>query len=150
MKWRIFASLCLATTIVTSQVAFGQSHGQLLGHVSISGGSTDLSPGTGINANRLGGFGSSLHYDRTNDVYYGLVDRGAGGGAYSFETRIQQFHIDVDRSTGAIGNFVLQQTIPLRNADGSAAFNGVTPGRLNGRRSHFLMMPSLANRRWGW
>ena len=124
--------LALVLALALLKPTHAQTHGDLVGSLAIPGNATDFSPGAGVNANRLGGFISSLHYDRVNDTYYGLADRGAGGGAYSFETRIQQFHIDVDLNTGAISNFTLQKTIPLRTADGSAAFNGISPGRLNG------------------
>lgn len=131
----IRCSLALLAVLAAVTPMFAQSHGELLGHLTVPGSATDFFPGTGVNTNRLGGFNSSLHYDRAHDVYYGLADRGAGGGAYSYETRVQQFHIDTDLNTGAIGNFVLRKTIPFKTADGSAAFNGVSPSRLNGSPS---------------
>ena len=36
------------------------------------------------NVNRLGGFGSDLFYDRPAGVFYGLTDRGPGGGGISY------------------------------------------------------------------
>lgn len=127
-----FRAVTLSALLTCSADCHAQSHGQLLGHVVVPGEATDLFPGTGVNTNRLGGFSSGLHYDRVNNLYYGVADRGAGGGAYSYETRIQQFTMDTDLTSGAISNFTLQKTIPLRTADGSAAFNGLNPTRLNG------------------
>ena len=43
----------------------------------------------------------------------GLVDRGPGGGVIPYQTRVQQFSLNVNQSTGAISNFVLQNTILL-------------------------------------
>jgi hypothetical protein len=57
-------------------------------------------PGTGANQNRLGGFFSDLFYDRNANVYYGLPDRGPGGGVISYETRVQKFSLDVDPVSG--------------------------------------------------
>jgi len=40
----------------------------------------------GANVNRLGGFGSDLFFDRSSGVFYGLTDRGPGGGVIDYET----------------------------------------------------------------
>ncbi len=105
----------------------------LVNTLTISGDSTDLNPGTGANANRLGGFFSDLFYDRFNNVYYGLVDRGPGGGTISYDTRVQKFTLDVDPATGTISNLALLDTILF--TDGTTAFNGLNPGLLNGNKS---------------
>lgn len=100
--------------------------------ITISGESTDLYPNTGnsANVNRLGGFFSDLYYDRYNNVYYGLADRGPGGGVISYDTRVQKFSLDVDPNTGAISNFNLLDTIVFTN--GANKYNGLNPRRLNG------------------
>lgn len=98
--------------------------------LTISADSTDLTPvnggGGGVNVNRLGGFGSDLYYDRYHDVYYGLVDRGPGGGTIGYDTRVQQFKLNVDATTGAISGFALQSTINFKQADGTP-FTGFLP-----------------------
>jgi hypothetical protein len=63
-------------------------------------------------------------------LYYGLADRGPGGGVIPYQTRIQQFSLDVNEGTGAISNFVLKKTI-LLTKDGKP-FNGLNPKLLNG------------------
>ena len=101
--------------------------------LSIPGNTTDLSPlnggSGGANVNRLGFF-SDIYYDRYQNVYYGLSDRGPGGGVISYNTRVQKFSLDVDSNTGAIGNFNLLDTI-LFTKNGQN-FNGLNPGLLNG------------------
>lgn len=102
----------------------------LVNEVTIPGDSRDLAPGSGANVNRLGGFFSDLYYDRYNNVYYGLVDRGPGGGVIPYDTRVQKFSLDVDANTGAIGNFKLLDTILFTK--NKQNFNGLNPRVLNG------------------
>src|SRR4029078_11713876 len=89
----------------------------------------------GANFNRLGGFGSDLYYDRYRDEYYGLVDRGPGGGFVPYDTRVQRFKLNVDPASGSISNFQLQATIPFKTADGSANFDGANSFLLYGDMS---------------
>lgn len=102
--------------------------------LSIANG-TDLSTGlgTGVNGNRLGGFGSDLIY-RGNE-YFGLTDRGPGGGLLSYAPRIQVFGMDTSNTTGAVSNFGLKRTIVFTQADGKTPFNGLNPQLLNGNKS---------------
>ena len=106
----------------------------LVNTVTIPGNSTDLSPTNGgsggANVNRLGGFFSDLHYDRSQNVYYGLVDRGPGGGVIDYQTRVQRFSLNVNQTTGAIGGFNLLDTIRFTNNGNS--YNGLNPSLLNG------------------
>lgn len=106
----------------------------LVNNITIAGNSTDLVPlkggSGGANVNRLGGFFSDLYYDRYQNVYYGLVDRGPGGGVISYDTRVQKFSLEVDPNTGAISNFNLLDTILFTK--GGNNFNGLNPSLLNG------------------
>jgi hypothetical protein len=106
----------------------------LVNNITIAGNSTDLVPldggSGGANVNRLGGFFSDLYYDRYQSVYYGLVDRGPGGGVISYDTRVQKFSLEVDPNTGAISNFNLLDTILFTK--GGNNFNGLNPSLLNG------------------
>ena len=105
----------------------------LAGTVTIPGAATDLFAAAepGPNTNRLGGFFSDLYFDRPTGAYYGLADRGPGGGTIAYDARVQRFRLDVDPATGAIGGFALARTIALTDADGRA-LNGLDPARLNG------------------
>lgn len=93
--WLSVLSCSLVVSVLSitgnTRSAYGIS---LNNRITITGESTDLFPSTGNNANvnRLGGFFSDLYYDRSNNVYYGLVDRrGPGGGVISYNTRVQKF-----------------------------------------------------------
>jgi hypothetical protein len=103
--------------------------------ISIAGNATDLAPlpagASSVNTNRLGGFGSDLAYDRVNNVYYGLGDRGPGGGTIAYDTRVQKFSLDVNPTTGAISNFNLLSTILFTDPSGKT-FDGFDPRNLNG------------------
>ncbi|WP_216351366.1 esterase-like activity of phytase family protein [Leptolyngbya sp. 'hensonii'] len=99
--------------------------------IEIPGNATDLSgQPAGTNTNQLS-IGSDLYYDRANNVYYGLADRGPGGGVISYDTRVHKFSLDVDLNTGAISGFKLLDTILFKDANGNS-FNGLNPGLLNG------------------
>ena len=92
--------------------------------IAIPGNSLDLSGGTSANTGRFGAF-SALYYLPSVNQWFGLSDRGPGGGTLDYNTRLQRFSLDVDKATGAISNFQIQQTILFRN--GSAYLNGLAP-----------------------
>lgn len=117
---------------VAAVLAAAPARADFVNAISIPGAATDLGGGTAANDNRLGGQFSDLYYDRSNNVYYGLPDRGPGGGLVPYETRVQQFTATVNPTTGAVGNFQVTKTIKFKSADGSQAFNGLNPALLNG------------------
>lgn len=80
--------------------------------------------GTSVNNGRLGFF-SDIYYDTNRKEWWGLSDRGPGGGTISYDTRVQRFTLDVDMNTGAISNFQVAQTVVFRN--GANAYNGLSP-----------------------
>ncbi len=102
-----------------------------INQISISGSATDFGLlGSGPNLNRLGGFGSDLVYDAATNQFYGLTDRGPGGGLIDYAPRIQSFGLNFDYNTGAISNFTLNATTILRDGSG-VAFSGLNPFLLN-------------------
>ncbi|MEA5534876.1 esterase-like activity of phytase family protein [Crocosphaera sp. XPORK-15E] len=118
----------LSLSVLTTQATLANS---LVNTIVIPGDATDLSgQPNGANGNRLGGFFSDLYYDRSNNVYYGLSDRGPGGGTIAYDTRVQKFTLEVDLNTGAISNFNLLDTI-LFTQNGQN-FDGLNPRVLNG------------------
>ena len=84
--------------------------------------------GNSVNDGRLGMF-SDLYYDTNRNEWWGLSDRGPGGGTISYETRIQRFTIDVNPSTGAIANFQIRQTLKFTGPAGN--YNGLAPSPNN-------------------
>lgn len=105
-----------------------------INQITVSGSAIDLAGGNGPNANRLGGFGSDLVYDASKNLFYGLTDRGPGGGLIDYAPRIQSFGLTFDYNTGAVSNFALSGTTILRDTAGNA-FSGLNPTLLNGNGS---------------
>jgi hypothetical protein len=77
------------------------------------------------------GFFSDLYYDSNTRSWFGLSDRGPGGGTLPYDTRVQRFTVDINSSTGAISNFQIQETIKFQS-NGSLIpagnLNGIAPG----------------------
>ena len=88
--------------------------------LALNGAATDLS--TGSDAERRLGYFSDLYYDPQRKEWWGLSDRGPGGGLLTYETRVQRFTIDV-APNGAISNFQVAATIKF--TDGGSAMNGI-------------------------
>jgi hypothetical protein len=89
----------------------------------------DLSGGTSVNTGRVGYF-SDIYYDTNRNEWWGLSDRGPGGGTLDYATRVQRFTLDVNATTGAISNFQIAQTVLFTDAAGNP-FNGRAPSVSN-------------------
>jgi len=120
----LFASAAALAAAPASAVTF-------VNNLQVANG-TDLSGlPHGVNSDRLGGLGSDLFYDAATGTYFGMTDRGPGGGTIDYAPRIQQFSVKTDAITGAISNFTLVNTILFKDAGGST-FSGLNPLALNG------------------
>jgi len=93
--------------------------------LALSGAALDLSGGSSANNGRLGYF-SDLYFDAHRNEWWGLSDRGPGGGTIDYDTRVQRFTLDVDANTGAISNFRVLETVKFTDGTGQA-FNGLAP-----------------------
>ena len=98
---------------------------QFVNGLALDGDALDVSGGTDANNGRLGYF-SDIHYDAKRKHWWGLSDRGPGGGALHYETRVQRFKVDIDEATGAIGNFKVLQTVIFRDESGNP-LDGIAP-----------------------
>jgi hypothetical protein len=90
--------------------------------LTLDGGGLDLSTGTSTER-RLGYF-SDIYYDPSRKQWWGLSDRGPGGGVLQYDTRVQRFEVDIS-ATGAISNFRVVQTVKFMQ--GTQPFNGFAP-----------------------
>ena len=89
----------------------------------------DLSGGTAVNTGRVGYF-SDIYYDTNRNEWWGVSDRGPGGGTLDYATRVQRFSLDVNTTTGAISNFQIRQTVLFTDAAGQP-LNGKAPSPVN-------------------
>ena len=90
--------------------------------LALAGDAVDLSTGTA--ADRRLGYFSDIYYDATRKEWWGLSDRGPGGGLLNYETRVQRFEVDIS-ATGSISNFRVVETIKFMR--GTQPFNGIAP-----------------------
>lgn len=97
--------------------------------LALPAGLLDLSGGTSVNTGRVGFF-SDIYFDPNRREWWGLSDRGPGGGTLDYATRVQRFTIDVNSSTGAIANFQIVDTV-IFNGPGGVPFNGKAPSPAN-------------------
>lgn len=101
------------------------------GNVAVSGSANDrsgLAPGPATT--RLS-FGSDLHFDRSSGFFYGISDRGPGGGVYDYAPRVHRFTLSVDATNAAISNFQLVDSIVFKGP-GGAPLTGLTPSLIPG------------------
>ncbi len=92
--------------------------------LALDGAMLDLSGGSSVNNGRIGFF-SDIYYDPNRNAWWGLSDRGPGGGTLDYDTRAQRFTLDIDAHTGAISNFRIVETIVFNSGAGS--LNGLAP-----------------------
>lgn len=141
----------LAAASITLLLAAGGASAQTVGPVNfvnglaIDGALADLS--TGSPFDRRVGFFSDLYYDPNRNEWWGLSDRGPGGGTLPYETRVQRFTLDV-AANGAISNFAVAQTVLFK--DQGVALNGLAPSPANtlGRSfdpEGFVVLPKSGN-----
>ena len=124
-------TLAAAAALAVLPAAAGTftSH-QFVNGFTLSGAALDLS--TGSAADRRLGYFSDIAYDPVRNEWWGLSDRGPGGGLLNYETRVQRFTLDV-AANGAISNFQVAATVKF--SDGGQPMNGIAPnpGHLLGR-----------------
>lgn len=116
--------LCAAVALAFCSGAAAQSVSGVtfVNGLAIDGGLQDLSSGSAFD--RRVGFFSDLYYDRHRNEWWGLSDRGPGGGTLPYETRVQRFTIDIG-ANGQISNFAIAQTVLFQQA--GQPMNGLAP-----------------------
>ena len=122
--------LCLALAsafaAVDGAVAQSVSGVSFVNGLAIDGALPDLT--TGAAFDRRVGFFSDLYYDPHRREWWGLSDRGPGGGTLPYDTRVQRFTLDVG-ADGRIGHFAVAQTVVFKQA--RIPMNGIAPNPAN-------------------
>ena len=88
--------LCLACTVPPVL-----ADSRFVNGLALDGAALDVSGGASANDGRLGYF-SDLFYDAKRKHWWALSDRGPGGGALNYATRVQRFKLDIDPATGRV------------------------------------------------
>lgn len=119
MKLRMLAAALALAAVTSAQAAPVYING-----LAIPGSTLDASGGTTVNNGRMGFF-SDIYYDSIRNEWWGLSDRGPGGGTISYDTRVNRFTLDVNLDTGAISNFKVVETVLFKSA--GETLNGLAP-----------------------
>lgn len=114
----------LAAAALLAATSLAQAAPSFVNGLALDGAMLDLSGGTSINNGRVGYF-SDIYYDTNRKEWWGLSDRGPGGGTMSYDTRVQRFTLDVNQNTGAISNFKIVETVVFKS--GMSSLNGLAP-----------------------
>src|SRR5262245_16443091 len=118
---RTFLALSLILAIATPALASPE----FVNGLAIDGGLLDRSGGTDANDGRVGFF-SDLYYDVIRNEWWGLSDRGPGGGTLHYEARVQRFKLKINPKTGAISDFRILETVIFRDELGNP-LDGIAP-----------------------
>lgn len=121
MRLPLFASVFLPALIAGPATAAAV----FVNGITLDGAQLDKSGGSMANDGRVGFF-SDLYYDPNRQQWWGLSDRGPGGGTIDYEPRVQRFTLGVNSDTGAISNFTIAETVLFRDAN-NQPFNGKAP-----------------------
>lgn len=148
-RWSLPHTVALSVALAAAVTPIGAqtlSNVAYVNGIAIPGATQDLA-GSASSFNRLGFF-SDLYYDRNNNEWWGVSDRGPGGGVISYDTRMQRFTIDIDGNTGAISNFQVQQTVLFKSA--GVPLNGLAPSPTNALGNSFdpegiVVVPQTGN-----
>jgi hypothetical protein len=121
-----FRHVYLVAALLTGTAMSAAAAPQFQNTYALPATTQDLSGDAGINS-RVGMF-SDLYYDPNRNEWWGVSDRGAGGGTLPYDTRVQRFTIDFN-AAGAITNVQVAQTIKFTAPLGN--LNGIAPSPTN-------------------
>ena len=127
LKFLVLGLICATGAATAAPAALAAP--EFVNGLALPGGLLDLSGGTDANTGRVGYF-SDIHYDAKRKHWWGLSDRGPGGGTVNYETRVQRFKLDIDEATGAISDFKILQTVIFRDESGNP-LDGIAPNPTN-------------------
>ena len=103
------AALSAAALISLNASAQSLSNAQFVNGLALDGALLDKSVGS--NFDRRVGYFSDIYFEANSNSWWGLSDRGPGGGTLPYDTRMQRFTLDVNANTGAISNFAIVETL---------------------------------------
>ncbi len=119
----LLAAAACAAAAPAAAHAQAVTQAQFVNGIAIDGAAPDRSAGSAFD--RRLGFFSDLYYDAGRNEWWGLSDRGPGGGVLPYETRVQRFTLNVNAATGQISDFQVLETIKFQRA--GTPLNGLAP-----------------------
>jgi hypothetical protein len=125
MRRRFLVLSLISATVGAAAAPAALAAPEFVNGLALPGDMLDLSGGTDANTGRVGYF-SDIYYDAKRKHWWGLSDRGPGGGTLHYETRVQRFKLDIDKNTGAISNFKILQTVIFADESGNP-LDGIAP-----------------------
>lgn len=123
MRTRFLRLFLLASLPPITSPAFADPF--FVNGIAIPGDTLDKSGGTDANNGRVGFF-SDIFYDAKRKHWWGLSDRGPGGGTLGYDARVQRFKLDINKVTGKISHFKILQTLVLKDEAGNP-LSGLAP-----------------------
>jgi hypothetical protein len=115
--------LCVSLLVsLTAVAATGHAAPPFVNGLALPG---DLQDKAAESKDRVGYF-SDIYYDPHRNEWWGLSDRGPGGGVLSYGTRMQRFTLDIHPVTGTIAKFKIVETIEFKNKLGEP-LDGIAP-----------------------
>ena len=94
--------------------------------LALPGNMLDIKHGKAADSGLRVGYFSDIYYDPNRNEWWGLSDRGPGGGVLHYGTWVQRFNIDIDPVSGAISNFKIVESIHFKNKAGED-LDGIFP-----------------------
>ena len=118
-------SLLAALTAVAS---VGQADPSFVNGLALPGNLRDMNlHGEPTDSRLRVGYFSDIYYDPHRNEWWGLSDRGPGGGVLSYGTRVQRFTLYINPVTGAVSSFRIVETVLFKNKMGET-LDGISPG----------------------
>jgi len=118
------AALASLPTMAPAAITF-------VGKYDIAADATDLSGETASGAQNRLSIGSDWQF--WGGRFYGITDRGPGGGVLPFTPRVHQLSLDLDALTGAVSGHTLLKTTLLRDVKGDK-LTGLNPQLASGNK----------------
>ena len=125
MSRTFLVTILVGATLAAAPAPVALAAPQFVNGLTLPGDMLDESKGTDANTGRVGFF-SDIYYDVKRKHWYGLSDRGPGGGTLHYETRVQRFKLDIDKKTGGISKFKIVDTIIFKDELGQP-LDGIAP-----------------------
>jgi hypothetical protein len=120
-------SLALSTVLFLGPSPVSWADPTFVNGLALPGGLLDIKHGKSADSGLRVGYFSDIYYDPNRNEWWGLSDRGPGGGVLSYGTRVQRFTLDINPATGAISNFKIVKSVHFKNKVGEA-LDGIAPG----------------------